>query len=962
MKDKLLKNRITLLKAGALGLLPLLCCMVACAMQGKSILDIYLPASEWNDELFYFKQVEAILSHGYPRGYFGFNESHALKLSFAAWSPVLVWPWLLWGLLFGWNLMSPILCNIAVMTIAMVVFVLVAKPSWKQTGLLALLFCTFTPFVNFMLRGMPEAICFAMVIVYYAFFLRQQEKEDTASLVLLFVFAGVMTLMRPYLVLFYVYPMLCWIRKKKWIGALGSVISLAAVLGGYFAIKHYFGAEYFTPLFQTEWLEPFAEGNIWQGVKGTFGKLFSNGVRFVALTKEGFISGLAEGAYFGGYVVMLALFVWQAFCSLRKKDTKKLIEYAYLAFCFVGMLVALLLMYKMKEGSKHLITFMAMGVFAVAMMETRLYKKAVLLGTICVYLYSVKATSEVDYALTFSYPERVAQMEYWEETFEQKLSLSEEEKISYDNTVIWVFADEVKYESVLTDWQILYALPEGFGISCCYSDYAIENFDNLKSKYMTIPVGSELEKMCADAGYTQIGADGRVAVYEVNKTYEQLVTEMHLEIEDRGANALFMSSIPLSYDMEEDFWNYCVLNAVQGDFSMASAEELYYALEELLNGHAIDTLYMYLDVGVFDPENGVSELFYELFENTATINKKVMLYAPSLDAMTSMSDEEREWYYALVQQVAGRMAIPNTQLHFAGAQEWLVGNERNYRGEGVLEREFFKILLFDMFYNDKYVITSENAEELLALSKALVEERAGDKGESDALGQVYVFMGDSIFGNTTDTTSIPDVVASYSGAEVFNIALGGLRASYRDDETLNGMILAQNFMDKKNELLDAESAAYKEILRWHAKKNELVTEENLTFFINYGLNDYMGGSVLRGNGNEVYEAAMRNIIELIKVNYCYANIVLLTPSYITYYEHGNAVVNEEGSVLQDYVEVVHNIAEQEDVYLFDVYAELGINAENAEDYLVDKIHHSEQGRLLYGKYICNKMKALKNEQ
>ena len=452
MKDKLYKNRITILKAGALGLLPLLCCMVACAMQGKSIMDIYLPASEWNDELFYFKQVEAILSHGYPRGYFGFNESHALKLSFAAWSPVLVWPWLLWGLLFGWNLMSPILCNIAVMTIAMVVFVLLVKPSWKQSGLLALLFCTFTPFVNFMLRGMPEAICFAMVIVYYALFLRHQEKEDAVSLVLLFVFAGVMTLMRPYLVLFYLYPMCRWVRNHKWIGALGSVISLVVVLGGYFAIKHYLGAEYFTPLFQTEWLTPFAEGNIWQGIKGTFGKLFSNGMRFAALTKEGFISGLAEGAYFGGYLVMLALFVWQVFYSLRKKDTKKVIEYAYLAFCFVGMLIALLLMYKMKEGSKHLITFMAMGIFAVAMMETRLYKKVVFLGAICVYLYSVKATSEVDYALTFAYPERVAQMEYWEETFAEKLPLTEEEKISYDNTVMWVFADEVRYEPVLTDW------------------------------------------------------------------------------------------------------------------------------------------------------------------------------------------------------------------------------------------------------------------------------------------------------------------------------------------------------------------------------------------------------------------------------------------------------------------------------------------------------------------------------
>ena len=961
MKDKLYSNRITLLKAGALGLLPLLCCVVACAMQGKSIFDIYLPASEWNDELFYFKQVEAMLSNGYPRGYFGFNESHALKLSFAAWSPVLVWPWLLWGLLFGWNLTSPILCNIAVMTVAVVAFALLVKPGWKQTGLLALLFCTFTPFVNYMLRGMPEASCFAMVIVYYALFLRQQEKEDVLSLVLLFVFAGVMTLMRPYLVLFYIYPMYRWIRRQRWIGVLGSVLSLGVVLGGYFAIKHYLGAEYFTPLFQTEWLTPFTEGHIWQGIKGTVSKLFSNGGRFVALTKEGFISGLAEGAYFGGYIAMLMLFVWQMLYALRKKDKKRVLEYAYVAFCYVGMLIALLLMYKMKEGSKHLITFMAMGVFVVAMMETKLYKKAVFLGVICVYLYSVKATSEMDYALPFANDERVEQMEYWEAAFDSELVLSESEDISYENTVIWVFADEVRYENVLTDWQILYALPEGFGISCCYSDYALENFDNLKSKYMTIPAGSTLEQMCLDAGYTQIGTDGRVAVYEVNKTYEQLLGEMHSEIEDRGANALFLSSIPLSYDMEEDFWNYCLLNAVQGDFSMASYEDFYYATEELLNSHAIDTLYMYLDVNLFAPESGVSELFYELFENTTGIAKRVMLYAPSLDTMASLSEEEREWYYSLVQQTVGRLSVENTKVHFAGAQEWLVGNEKNYRGDGVIERKFFKSFLFDMFYNDKYVMTAENVVDTVVHMNNLVEERINGTAYYDVEPRVYVFMGDSIFGNTTDSTSVSEVVSSYAGVEVFNIAVGGSQASVSDSDVASGIQMVENFITNTDNMLEKNEFASDEIQRWHSIYETSTDGMQPVFFLNYGLNDYMNGSPLLGDSVEAYEGALRHIIRTIRENYETADIVLLTPSYISYYDHGTAVVNEEGAVLKDYVEMMKALAKQENTYLFDVYGELGIEAANADEYLADKIHHNEKGRLIYGKYICEKMEALRYE-
>ena len=111
------KRYITLLKAVLMALLPLVCCLIRTVAEGESIGQVYLPSSEWNDELFYFKQVEGIVNYGFPLGYFGFNESHALQLSFAAWSPVLVFPWILWGLVFGWNLLSPVICNIVLLTI-----------------------------------------------------------------------------------------------------------------------------------------------------------------------------------------------------------------------------------------------------------------------------------------------------------------------------------------------------------------------------------------------------------------------------------------------------------------------------------------------------------------------------------------------------------------------------------------------------------------------------------------------------------------------------------------------------------------------------------------------------------------------------------------------------------------------------------------------------------------------------
>lgn len=215
------KRYLLLIKTLLAALLPITGCLLYCAMQGKTIGQVYLPGSEWNDELFYFKQVEAMVEFGYPQGYFGFNESHALKLSYAAWSPVLVFPWVVWGLLFGWNMLSPIICNILLMTLATALFVWLVKPTWKQFGILTLLFFLYTPFVRYMLSGMPEIICFSILIVFYGVAVSFLRNEKLGKIVWMLVLSGLLTLMRPYMLVFMLLPMAFWIKKNKWQGIIG---------------------------------------------------------------------------------------------------------------------------------------------------------------------------------------------------------------------------------------------------------------------------------------------------------------------------------------------------------------------------------------------------------------------------------------------------------------------------------------------------------------------------------------------------------------------------------------------------------------------------------------------------------------------------------------------------------------------------------------------------------------------
>ncbi len=510
-------RRILTLKAGLAALLPVLCCIAACTAQGGSLSQVYLPASEWNDELFYYKQVEGILSHGYPQGYFGFNESHAVKLSFAAWSPVLVWPWLFYGLVAGWNLMAPVYSNILFLTLALFLFVLLTRPGWKQLGLLVLLFCCFMPYTRYMLCGMPEIICFSMLIVYWGLLVHTLEKETVGKVALLFLMGGVMTLMRPYLALFLLAPSWLWIRRHRAAGIAGSLAVMGAAAGGYVLIKHYLGAEYFTPLFKTEWLDPFMRGHILGGIKGIAAKVYYEGRTFMALTLQGLKSGLAEGAFFAIFLAILSILFWQFLADLRKKRKKQALLNGYLAFCFFSMWMALLLMYKMKEGSKHLLTFMAVGILVIALMETRFYRKATVIGALCVYLFWYRGDQPGDYQIYFADTEIVERMAHWQEVFAEELVLREENGPNFDNVVIWTFNDVLAAsgngETALTDWQILYALPEGWGISCCYRDYVEEHLEELQSLYLTIPVGGELQRSCEALGMEQIGQDGLVCVY-----------------------------------------------------------------------------------------------------------------------------------------------------------------------------------------------------------------------------------------------------------------------------------------------------------------------------------------------------------------------------------------------------------------------------------------------------------------
>lgn len=520
-KEKFLNiilNYSNLWKAVLMAFLPLICGAVYCTVQGGSLGQIYLPASEWNDELFYYKQVEGMVKFGYPYGYFGFNESHALKLSFAAWSPVLVLPYVAWGLLFGWNIMSPIFCNLAMMMLGFFFYVLLAKPSWKQLGILTLIYSVVTPITRYTLSAMPEAFCFSILMVYFGLLIsyleNDLEQKEGWKLAVLLLLSGTLTLMRPYFILFLLCPIGLWIYRNRKCGIIGSFMVIGVTVTLYAVIKHYLGAEYFTPLFKTEWIEVYFEKGLFAGLRFTIGQLWSMGGEFLRNIIEAFRSGLPQGALFAVFTVFMLLLFWQTFAELRKHCRKEALLNGYLAVCFFGMLLALLLMYKLREGSKHILAFIVVGILALSRMDTKFYKKAMTAGLVSVYLFVSMGKEPYDYQMPFITTELQGEIEEWKVVLEDKMVLQTEQVPSYQNVIIWSFSDSLPEGNVLTKWQVLYALPKGFGISCCYQDYVIEHFKELQSKYISAPIGGSIDKLCQQEKYQELARIGETVIYQ----------------------------------------------------------------------------------------------------------------------------------------------------------------------------------------------------------------------------------------------------------------------------------------------------------------------------------------------------------------------------------------------------------------------------------------------------------------
>lgn len=505
------RNRIA--GAAVLGILPLFLCIAYCAVYGKALWDIYLPNSYWNDELFYYKQVEGILRGGAPGGYFGYNESQAAVLSFAVWSPLLMSAWVAWGLIFGWNYYSPILCNLICLMAGMAAFGWLAKPSRRQTVTIAVLFMLFTPFTRFIMSCMPETFCCALVLWYMGALLACVRACRERYLWQMFAIAGFLTLMRPYFILLFFYPVVLLGRygKVKRIAAAGGSVLF---IGGYTVLKKLLSTDYLFDAMELPFLQTLRE----QGLRAGMGEIWMQFWESAKTLKNFLREALRYGNFPGSMYAVFGLtgVIFLAVAAVewkRRKENPHFRLAVSMAGAYTAMMAAIFFVYSLNEGGRHLMSFLLAGFLVLGMYSAKRADKIVqaLTAIIIGFFFLVQPGIPYDRLPPFREEALAREIAAMSEALREKMEYTS--GIGWENTVIWLAYDIVDEEIVTEQWQQLYALPGGCGINYCSGQYVSDHFEELQARYIAAIPGGQVEELLVEAGAVLLEKNEKIAVY-----------------------------------------------------------------------------------------------------------------------------------------------------------------------------------------------------------------------------------------------------------------------------------------------------------------------------------------------------------------------------------------------------------------------------------------------------------------
>ena len=141
------------------------------------------PGIVWNDEAVYLKLIENYKEYINPLGYWGFDANHAILGNGPAWSPAILFPYVLIAKIFPVGSSFVFFCNLFFMMAANTVFLLFVKPKREECINLVGVSMFSAPVLLYLCTNMSELFRYAIAIVlagmlYYLYMNREKTKTS----------------------------------------------------------------------------------------------------------------------------------------------------------------------------------------------------------------------------------------------------------------------------------------------------------------------------------------------------------------------------------------------------------------------------------------------------------------------------------------------------------------------------------------------------------------------------------------------------------------------------------------------------------------------------------------------------------------------------------------------------------------------------------------------------------------
>ena len=249
----------------------------------------------------------------------------------------------------------------------------------------------------------------------------------------------------------------------------------------------------------------------------------------------------------------------------------------------------------------------------------------------------------------------------------------------------------------------------------------------------------------------------------------------------------------------------------------------------------------------------------------------------------------------------------------------------------------------------------------------------------DLQGKVIAVFGDSIMGNTRNSTSTPSYISEATGATVLNFGFGGCRMSVHSGDwdkcsmyRLADDIYNESFSDLVSAITTGWSGMpgyFRDTAAWLASCDFSKVDAIL---IAYGSNDYRETSSVLDNPSDKFDTstvcgALRYSIKQILSKYPKIQILVTCPIFRTFFQEGTTIPDEysdtkdwgSGTLLQ-YAEAFKQACADMNVPFLDLYHETSFNPYTRLYFYPanDGTHPNEKGRERIGNIIGGRLMTL----